>query len=53
MPLSDIVNINTYDPKLVIVTIGGVPISGFADGPLTGADYQSGTAIMTENITIP
>ena len=24
--------VRTYDPKLVIVTIGGVPMSGFADG---------------------
>lgn len=24
--------VKTYDPKLVLVTIGGVPITGFADG---------------------
>lgn len=24
--------VNSYDPKSVIITVGGVPISGFADG---------------------
>ena len=25
--------VRTYDPKQVIITVGGVPMSGFADGP--------------------
>ena len=24
--------VRTYDPKQVIITVGGVPMSGFADG---------------------
>jgi len=47
----------TYDPKLVLITFGGVPISGFADGTflqvvrnsdmftsVTGADGQTSRA---------
>ena len=30
--------LRTYDPKKVIVTFGGVPISGFADGEFVNAD---------------
>lgn len=29
--------LKTYDPKLVILTVGGVPISGFADGTFISA----------------
>ena len=30
--------VNTYDPKKVIITFGGVPITGFADGTFVQID---------------
>ena len=53
--------VRTYDPKQVIITVGGVPMSGFADGSfltidrddnqwtkVTGADGTS-TRIKSNN----
>jgi hypothetical protein len=33
----------TYDPKKVIITLGGVPISGYADGTFVQIDPNSET----------
>lgn len=40
--------VRSYDPKSVIITIGGVPISGFADGTFleVTADTQQFTKIV-------
>lgn len=35
--------VNTYDPKKVIITLGGVPITGFADGTFIQVDPNSAT----------
>lgn len=35
--------VNTYDPKKVIITFGGVPIVGFADGTFVQVDPNSET----------
>lgn len=35
--------VSTYDPKKVIITFGGVPISGYADGTFVQVDPNSGT----------
>lgn len=34
-------DLRTYDPKKVIVTVGGVPISGFADGTFVGVERDN------------
>ena len=31
-------SVRTYDPKQVIITIGGVPMSGFSDGTFLTVD---------------
>ena len=31
-------SVRTYDPKQVIITVGGVPMSGFADGTFLTVD---------------
>lgn len=33
--------VNTYDPKKVIITFGGVPLTGFADGTFVQIDPSS------------
>ena len=32
---------DSYDPKKVVVTIGGIPISGYADGTLISISRQN------------
>jgi hypothetical protein len=41
MPANPLVS--TYDPKKVIITLGGVPISGYADGSFVQVDPNSET----------
>lgn len=31
-------SVRTYDPKQVIITVGGIPMSGFADGTFLTVD---------------
>lgn len=35
--------VRTYDPKLVLVIVGGVPLSGFADGTFVAVERTSDT----------
>lgn len=35
--------VNTYDPKLVILTVGGAPISGYADGTFISVERAADT----------
>jgi hypothetical protein len=35
--------VSTYDAKKVIITLGGVPIGGYADGTFVQVDPNSGT----------
>jgi hypothetical protein len=37
--------VGTYDPKKVIITLGGVPISGYADGTFVQVDPNGETWI--------
>lgn len=32
--------LRVYDPKLVIITLGSIPMSGFADGTFLNVDYN-------------
>lgn len=35
--------VRTYDPKSVIITIGGIPMSGFADGAFVSVERSNDT----------
>ena len=35
--------VRTYDPKLVILTVGGIPLSGYADGTFISIERSSET----------
>lgn len=32
--------VRTYDPKQIILTVGGIPIGGYADGTFIGFEYD-------------
>jgi len=35
--------VTTFDPKLVVITVGGTPISGFADGTFIRVERETDT----------
>ncbi len=39
-------SVRTYDPKQVVITIGGVPMSGFSDGTFLEVDRNEPTWTM-------